>query len=88
MPAGPIGLLGGLEHYPVTESFDRHLLDEVGARSPLVIVLPFASLPWQAVAAGELARSHWTRLGAKSGCYSANAQFRTWPPSRRYGTPM
>jgi cyanophycinase-like exopeptidase len=67
MPAGPIGLLGGLEHYPVTESFDRHLLDEVGARSPLVIVLPFASLPWQAVAAGELARSHWTRLGAQVG---------------------
>ena len=62
---GPIGLLGGLEHYPCTESIDRHLLDETGASSPSIVVLPFASLPWQALAAGELARSHWTRLGVR-----------------------
>lgn len=65
MTPGPIGLLGGLEHYPATESLDRHLLDQVGARSPAVVVLPFASLPWQATAAGGLARSHWTRIGAR-----------------------
>ncbi|HKZ19040.1 MAG TPA: Type 1 glutamine amidotransferase-like domain-containing protein [Acidimicrobiia bacterium] len=62
---GPIGLLGGLEHYPLTESLDRQLLEDVGVCSPSVIVLPFASLPWQEVAAGELARSHWTRIGAR-----------------------
>ncbi|HJU81730.1 MAG TPA: Type 1 glutamine amidotransferase-like domain-containing protein [Acidimicrobiia bacterium] len=62
---GPIGLLGGLEHYPLTESLDRQLLEEVGVCSPSVIVLPFACLPWQEVAAGELARSHWTRIGAR-----------------------
>ncbi len=65
MMPGPIALLGGLEHYPGTESIDRHLLDETGSRSPSIVVLPFASLPWQAVAAGELARSHWTRLGVR-----------------------
>ena len=65
MMAGPIGLLGGLEHCPGTESIDAYMLDQVGASSPSVVVLPFASLPWQAKAAGELARSHWARLGTR-----------------------
>jgi len=62
--AGPIGLLGGLEHFEPTLPLDRRILDQVGVFAPEVVILPLASLPWQAKAAGALAEDQWTRLGA------------------------
>ncbi|HUO47166.1 MAG TPA: Type 1 glutamine amidotransferase-like domain-containing protein [Acidimicrobiia bacterium] len=61
---GPIGLLGGLEHYEPATPLDRLLLEETGTMSPRVVVLPVASFRRQVPIAGELALSHWTRLGA------------------------
>lgn len=63
---GPIGLLGGLEHYEPMLPVDRRLLDEVGVFAPEVVILPVASFKSQAAAAGALAVSHWTRLGARA----------------------
>ena len=63
---GPIGLQGGLEHYEPTSPIDRSLLDGVGVFAPEVVILPLASFQSQAVAAGALAREHWTRLGARA----------------------
>ena len=61
---GPIGLLGGLEHYEPTLPLDRRILDEVGVFAPQVVILPLASFRRQAPAAGALAYDQWTRLGA------------------------
>jgi cyanophycinase-like exopeptidase len=63
---GPIGLLGGLEHYEPTMPLDRRILDEVGVFAPEVVVLPLASFRRQAAAAGALAYEQWTRLGARA----------------------
>lgn len=63
---GPIGLLGGLEHYEPMLPADRRMLDEVGVFAPEVVILPVASLRWQAAAAGSLAQAHWSRLGARA----------------------
>jgi cyanophycinase-like exopeptidase len=63
---GPIGLLGGLEHYEPMLSVDRRILDEVGVFRPEVLILPLASFRSQAVACGALAVSHWSRLGARA----------------------
>jgi cyanophycinase-like exopeptidase len=63
---GPIGLLGGREHYEPMLSVDRCLLDEVGVFRPEVVILPVASFRGQAAAAGALAVSHWSRLGARA----------------------
>ena len=63
---GPIGLLGGLEHYEPTMPLDRRILDEVGVFAPEVVVLPLASFRRQAAAAGALAHEQWTRLGARA----------------------
>jgi len=64
--AGPIGLLGGLEHFEPTLPLDRRILDRVGMFAPEVVILPLAALPWQAKAAGALAYEQWTRLGARA----------------------
>jgi cyanophycinase-like exopeptidase len=64
--AGPIGLLGGLEHYEPMVPVDRRILDEVGVFAPEVVILPLASFRSQAVAAGALAVAHWARLGARA----------------------
>lgn len=64
--AGPIGLLGGLEHYEPMAPVDRRILDEVGVFAPEVVILPVASFKRQAAAAGALAEAHWTRLGARA----------------------
>lgn len=64
---GPIGLLGGLEHYEPTMPLDRRILDEVGVFAPEVVILPLASFPRQAAASGALAYEQWTRLGAHAG---------------------
>ena len=66
MMPGPIGLLGGLEHYEPTLPIDRRMLDEVGVFAPEVVILPLASFQGQAVAAGSLAQAHWARLGARA----------------------
>jgi cyanophycinase-like exopeptidase len=63
---GPIGLLGGLEHYEPTMPVDRRMLDEVGVFAPEVVILPLASIRRQAAAAGALAHQQWTRLGARA----------------------
>jgi len=63
---GPIGLLGGLEHYEPTLPIDRRMLDEVGVFAPEVVILPLASFKGQAAAAGALAEAHWTSLGARA----------------------
>jgi cyanophycinase-like exopeptidase len=63
---GPIGLLGGLEHYEPTLPIDRRMLDEVGVFAPEVVILPLASFKGQAAAAGALAQAHWTSLGARA----------------------
>lgn len=63
---GPIGLLGGREHYEPMLPCDRHLLDQVGVFAPEVVILPLASFKRQAGAAGALAQAHWTRLGARA----------------------
>jgi cyanophycinase len=63
---GPIGLLGGREHYEPMIPVDRRLLDETGVFAPEVVILPLASFKRQAKAAGALARAHWTRLGARA----------------------
>jgi peptidase E len=63
---GPIGLLGGLEHYEPMLSVDRRILDEVGVVRPEVLILPLASFRCQAMACGALAESHWSRLGARA----------------------
>jgi cyanophycinase len=63
---GPIGLLGGLEHYEPTMPIDRRMLDEVGVFAPEVVILPLASFRRQAAAAGDLAYQQWTRLGARA----------------------
>jgi cyanophycinase-like exopeptidase len=64
--AGPIGLLGGLEHYEPMLPVDRRMLDEVGVFAPEVVILPVASFKSQAAATGNLAVAHWTRLGARA----------------------
>ena len=56
MMPGPIGLLGGLEHYEPTLPIDRRMLDEVGVFAPEVVILPLASFKSQAAAAGALAQ--------------------------------
>ena len=61
---GPLGLLGGREHYEPTLPLDRRILDEVGVFAPEVVILPLASFRHQALAAGALAYEQWTRLGA------------------------
>ena len=61
---GPIGLLGGLEHYEPTLPIDRRILDEVGVFAPEVVILPLASFRHHAFAAGVMAQEQWTRLGA------------------------
>ena len=66
MMPGPIGLLGGLEHYEPTLPIDRRMLDEVGVFAPEVVILPLASFKGQAVAAGALAQAHWASLGARA----------------------
>jgi len=66
MMPGPIGLLGGLEHYESTLPIDRRMLDEVGVFAPEVVILPLASFKGQAAAAGALAQAHWTTLGARA----------------------
>jgi cyanophycinase-like exopeptidase len=63
---GPIGLLGGLEHYEPTLPIDRRMLDEVGVFAPEVVILPLASFKGQAAAAGALAQAHWAGLGARA----------------------
>jgi cyanophycinase-like exopeptidase len=63
---GPIGLLGGREHYEPMLSVDRCFLDQVGVFRPEVVILPVASFRGQAAAAGALAVSHWSRLGARA----------------------
>lgn len=63
---GPIGLLGGLEHYEPMLPVDRRMLDEVGVFAPEVVILPLASFKSQAAAAGNLALAHWGRLGARA----------------------
>ena len=63
---GPIGLLGGLEHYEPTLPIDRRMLDEVGVFAPEVVILPLASFKGQAAAAGALAQAHWISLGARA----------------------
>ena len=63
---GPIGLLGGLEHYEPTLPIDRRMLDEVGVFAPEVVILPLASFKGQAAAAGALAQAHWASLGARA----------------------
>lgn len=63
---GPIGLLGGLEHYEPMLPVDRRMLDEVGVFAPEVVILPLASFKSQAAAAGNLAVAHWGRLGARA----------------------
>jgi cyanophycinase-like exopeptidase len=66
MMPGPIGLLGGLEHYEPTLPIDRRMLDEVGVFAPEVVILPLASFKSQAAAAGALAQAHWASLGARA----------------------
>jgi cyanophycinase-like exopeptidase len=66
MMPGPIGLLGGLEHYEPTLPIDRRVLDEVGVFAPEVVILPLASFKSQAAAAGALAQAHWGSLGARA----------------------
>lgn len=66
MMPGPIGLLGGLEHYEPTLPIDRRMLDEVGVFAPEVVILPLASFRNQAAPAGALAQAHWTSLGARA----------------------
>jgi cyanophycinase-like exopeptidase len=66
MMPGPVGLLGGLEHYEPTLPIDRRMLDEVGVFAPEVVILPLASFKGQAAAAGSLAQAHWTSLGARA----------------------
>jgi cyanophycinase-like exopeptidase len=66
MMPGPIGLLGGLEHYEPTLPIDRRMLDEVGVFAPEVVILPLASFKGQAAAAGALAQAHWASLGARA----------------------
>jgi cyanophycinase-like exopeptidase len=63
---GPIGLLGGLEHYEPMLPVDRRMLDEVGVFAPEVVILPVASFKSQALGAGNMAVAHWTRLGARA----------------------
>jgi cyanophycinase-like exopeptidase len=63
---GPIGLLGGLEHYEPTLPIDRRMLDEVGVFAPEIVILPLASFKGQAAAAGNLAQAHWASLGARA----------------------
>ena len=63
---GPIGLMGGLEHYEPTLPIDRRMLDEVGVFAPEVVILPLASFKGQADAAGALAQAHWASLGARA----------------------
>lgn len=62
---GPVGLLGGLEHYEPTLPLDRRMLDEVGVFAPNVVVLPVATFERQAAATGRLAYDQWTKLGAR-----------------------
>ncbi len=62
---GPIGLLGGFEHRPGGEAFDRRLMDLVGATVPNVVVLPAASSGGQRPPTSALARNYWSRLGAR-----------------------
>ena len=66
MMPGPVGLLGGLEHYEPTLPIDRRMLDDVGVFAPEVVILPLASFKGQASAAGALAQAHWTSLGARA----------------------
>jgi len=63
---GPVGLVGGLEHYEATMPIDRRVLDEVGVFAPEVVILPLASFRRHAAAAGALAHQQWTRLGASA----------------------
>ncbi|MPZ53583.1 MAG: hypothetical protein GEU79_12765 [Acidimicrobiia bacterium] len=65
MMAGPLALLGGMEHLPIFLDADRALLDMTGADQPRVSVVPVASTRKKRPEAAALARGHWAKLGAR-----------------------
>lgn len=65
MMAGPLALLGGMEHLPVFHDADRNLLDLVGVPQPRVAVVPAASTRRKRSETAALARGYWAGLGTQ-----------------------
>lgn len=63
--AGPVALIGGLEHTAGCEPIDSYLMEIIGVRRPTVVVMPAASRDRMVPVASERALRYWSRLGGK-----------------------